>query len=123
MNANSGLGYRVAKLQRYIGRSGAENHFFRIVLYGLFMGIPGFRPRNILLVTTLLDPLVYPAAELAQLYLWALVRGTVPPSYQNHPPGGRTQLPEPGHARAGNTHAPQWKTAICQRTHHKNQGA
>src|SRR3989454_3041890 len=31
--------------------------------------IPGFRPREIVLVTTLLDPIVYPASELAQLYL------------------------------------------------------
>lgn len=31
--------------------------------------IPGFRPRQILLVTTLLDPEAYPAAELAGLYL------------------------------------------------------
>lgn len=31
--------------------------------------IPGFRPHEIILVTTLLDPAVYPAAELAQLYL------------------------------------------------------
>lgn len=29
---------------------------------------PGFRTREILLVTTLLDPIQYPAAELAQLY-------------------------------------------------------
>jgi hypothetical protein len=29
---------------------------------------PGYRTREVLLVTTLLDPLVYPAAELAQLY-------------------------------------------------------
>ncbi len=31
--------------------------------------IPGFRSRYITLVTTLLDPVTYPAAELAQLYL------------------------------------------------------
>lgn len=31
--------------------------------------IPGFRPRYIILATTLLDPKAYPAAELAQLYL------------------------------------------------------
>jgi hypothetical protein len=31
--------------------------------------IPGFRPRQIVLVTTLLDPVLYPASELAQLYL------------------------------------------------------
>ena len=31
--------------------------------------IPGFRPKYIVLVTTLLDPVVFPAAELAQLYL------------------------------------------------------
>ncbi len=30
--------------------------------------IPGFRSRYIILVTTLLDPVAYPAAELAQLY-------------------------------------------------------
>ena len=33
------------------------------------VSIPGFRPRNIILATTLLDPSVYPAAELARLYL------------------------------------------------------
>ncbi len=31
--------------------------------------IPGYRARQIILVTTLLDPVVYPAAELAALYL------------------------------------------------------
>jgi hypothetical protein len=31
--------------------------------------IPGFRTREVILVTTLLDPLAYPAAELAALYL------------------------------------------------------
>jgi len=31
--------------------------------------LAGFRPRQIILVTTLLDPVAYPAAELAQLYL------------------------------------------------------
>jgi len=31
--------------------------------------VPGFRSRHILLATTLLDPKLYPAAELAQLYL------------------------------------------------------
>ena len=31
--------------------------------------VPGFRPRQIILVTTLLDPVAYPAAELAQFYL------------------------------------------------------
>jgi len=31
--------------------------------------IPGFRPREIVLVTTLLDPVVYPVSELAGLYL------------------------------------------------------
>lgn len=29
---------------------------------------PGFRPREIILVTTLLDPKRYPKAQLAQLY-------------------------------------------------------
>jgi hypothetical protein len=31
--------------------------------------IAGFRPREIILATTLLDPVLYPAAELAELYL------------------------------------------------------
>ncbi len=39
----------------------------RLICYPV--SVPGFRPRNIILVTTLLDPVVYPAAELAQLYL------------------------------------------------------
>jgi len=33
------------------------------------VSLPGFRTRKLILVTTLLDPLVYPAAELAGLYL------------------------------------------------------
>jgi hypothetical protein len=33
------------------------------------VSIPGFRTRELILVTTLLDPIAYPAAELAQLYL------------------------------------------------------
>jgi len=33
------------------------------------VSIPGFRTRELLLVTTLVDPVVYPAAELAGLYL------------------------------------------------------
>ncbi len=33
------------------------------------VSIPGFRTRQLLLVTTLLDPVVYPPAELAALYL------------------------------------------------------
>ena len=39
----------------------------RLIRYPV--SIPGFRPKYIVLVTTLLDPVVYPAAELAQLYL------------------------------------------------------
>jgi hypothetical protein len=39
----------------------------RLIAYPVH--IPGFRARKICLVTTLLDPLAYPAAELAQLYL------------------------------------------------------
>jgi hypothetical protein len=31
--------------------------------------VPGFRPRQLILVTTLLDPVAYPAAQLAALYL------------------------------------------------------
>ncbi len=33
------------------------------------LAVPGFRTRSVLLVTTLLDPLAYPARELARLYL------------------------------------------------------
>jgi len=39
----------------------------RLIRYPV--SIPGFRPREIVLVTTLLDPAAYPAAELASLYL------------------------------------------------------
>jgi hypothetical protein len=39
----------------------------RLVRYPV--SIPGFRPRFIILATTLLDPLAYPAADLAGLYL------------------------------------------------------
>ena len=47
--------------------------------------VPGFRPKRIVLVTTLLDPIAYPAAELAQLYLrrwrvevfWGKIKGSL----------------------------------------------
>jgi len=39
----------------------------RLIAYPVH--IPGFRTHSIFLVTTLLDPIAYPAAELAQLYL------------------------------------------------------
>ena len=39
----------------------------RLICYPV--SIPGFRPRNIILVTTLLDPVAYPVAQLAGLYL------------------------------------------------------
>jgi len=39
----------------------------RLIRYPV--AIPGFRPKQIVLVTTLLDPVAYPAWELAQLYL------------------------------------------------------
>jgi hypothetical protein len=39
----------------------------RLISYPV--SLAGFRSRNIILVTTLLDPVVYPPAELAQLYL------------------------------------------------------
>jgi hypothetical protein len=32
-------------------------------------GLKGFRPRTLMLVTTLMDPVVYPAEALAELYL------------------------------------------------------
>jgi hypothetical protein len=38
-------------------------------LLHLTVSIPGFRPQSIILVTTLTDPLAYPALTLAQLYL------------------------------------------------------
>jgi hypothetical protein len=43
-----------------------EQITLRLICYPV--GIPGFRPREIILVTTLLDPVAYPAAELAGLY-------------------------------------------------------
>jgi hypothetical protein len=39
----------------------------RLIRYPV--SVPGFRPREIILVTTLLDPVAYPAAQLAELYL------------------------------------------------------
>jgi len=39
----------------------------RLIRYPICL--PGFRPKNIILVTTLLDPIAYPASDLAQLYL------------------------------------------------------
>jgi hypothetical protein len=39
----------------------------RLIRYPV--SFPGFRPKEIILVTTLLDPVLYPAAELARLYL------------------------------------------------------
>ena len=48
-------------------RSLPDQMTLRLIRYPVL--IPGFRSRNILLVTTLLDPEAYPAAHLAQLYL------------------------------------------------------
>ena len=39
----------------------------RLIRYPV--SIPGFRPRHLILVTTLLDPVAYPAAQVAALYL------------------------------------------------------
>lgn len=39
----------------------------RLIRYPV--SVPGFRPKHIILVTTLLDPIAYPAADLAALYL------------------------------------------------------
>jgi hypothetical protein len=39
----------------------------RLIRYPV--SVPGFRPRNLILVTTLLDPVTYPASQLAALYL------------------------------------------------------
>jgi hypothetical protein len=48
-------------------RSLPEQLTLRLICFPV--AIPGFRPHKIILVTTLLDPVGYPAAELAQLYL------------------------------------------------------
>ena len=48
-------------------RSLPEQITLRLLCYPVC--IPGFRTRKLILVTTLLDPKVYPAAELATLYL------------------------------------------------------
>ena len=48
-------------------RSLPEQITLRLICFPV--ALPGFRPKKIILATTLLDPLAYPAAELAQLYL------------------------------------------------------
>ena len=45
----------------------ADHLSVRIVRVAL--NVPGFRTRSVTLVTTLLDPVAYPAEELARLYL------------------------------------------------------
>jgi len=52
---------------RKFWRSLPEQITLRLIRYPVC--IPGFRTRHILLVTTLLDPVLYPASELAALYL------------------------------------------------------
>ncbi len=52
---------------RKIWRSLPEEITLRLICYPVC--IPGFRSQEIFLVTTLLDPVAYPAAELAALYL------------------------------------------------------
>src|SRR5208337_4125207 len=44
-------------------------HQFTLRLIRYPVSVPGFRTTHIILVTTLLDPVAYPAAELARLYL------------------------------------------------------
>jgi hypothetical protein len=48
-------------------RSLPDSITLRLIAYPV--NVPGFRSRTIFLVTTLLDPVLYPVAELAQLYL------------------------------------------------------
>lgn len=52
---------------RKLWRSLPEQITLRLIRYPVCL--PGFRPRFIILATTLLDPVRYPAAELAALYL------------------------------------------------------
>lgn len=52
---------------RKIWRALAPEITLRLIRYPVT--VPGFRPKEIILVTTLLDPVRYPVAELAELYL------------------------------------------------------
>jgi len=52
---------------RKLWRSLPEQFTLRLIRYPV--SIAGFRTRHIILVTTLLDPVLYPASELAALYL------------------------------------------------------
>jgi len=58
---------RTRTATRKLWRSLPEQLTLRLIAYPV--SIPGFRARRIFLVTTLLDPIAYPAVELAQLYL------------------------------------------------------
>jgi hypothetical protein len=58
---------RTRTATRKLWRSLPQQLTLRLIAYPV--SIPGFRVRRIFLVTTLLDPIAYPAAELAQLYL------------------------------------------------------
>ena len=63
--------------------------------------IRGFRSRRVTLVTTLLDPKLYPAQELMAPLCPALATGTVSARSQDHHGHGRPALQNPGHGRKG----------------------
>ena len=67
---------------------------------------PGFRTQSVVLVTTLLDPVAYPAEALRALYgqRWQ-VEGHFAQD-QDLPGHGRAALPDPGAGRARGAHAP-----------------
>jgi hypothetical protein len=58
---------RTRTATRKLWNSLPEQMTLRLIAYPVH--IPGFRVRKIFLVTTLLDPITYPAVELAELYL------------------------------------------------------
>lgn len=68
---------------RKIWRALPQEITLRLIRYPVH--IPGFRPQQIVLVTTLLDPIAYPAAELADLYrrrwrvelFWDKIKGSL----------------------------------------------
>ena len=68
MSSRSDCGTRMPRTAtRKLWRSLPEQFTLRLIRYPV--SIAGFRTRHIILVTTLLDPVLYPASELAALYL------------------------------------------------------
>ena len=69
------------------------------------LDLPGFRTRQIILVTTLLDSAQYPPAALGQLYYRRWAMELTLRNLENHPPDGALELQNPRQPGAGNPDA------------------